>query len=373
MWRVDADLPAGNIIVEAQEGHRVWLRPDLRDTLGPWFYWKFRVRGAAGQEIQFAFSPEAGCCVGARGPAISRDQGTSWSWLGIESTGLPENESFRYRFAEDEDELWFCMALPYLLAEWQRWLKGLQRPYQLECLGLSGKGRELPMLRLPGETDAPVVMVTARHHSCESSPGYLIEGLVEAWDSPAELCVIPFVDLDGCEEGDQGKNRKGQDHNRAYLANPPYVETRALMAYVEQMQGPFMALDLHCPWIRSDHNEQLYIVGASDPEQARRQEPFSQLLEEYAEGLPYERKHNVAYGTSWNTHKNYSSFKPFARWSWEQDACFFASTFEIPYATAGSVEVNPDSLRRFGASLARSIAAYLRSTPEKQRKHCPAP
>ena len=41
-------MPAGNVVVEEIAGDTVRVRPDLRDTEGDWFYWAFRVAGAAG-------------------------------------------------------------------------------------------------------------------------------------------------------------------------------------------------------------------------------------------------------------------------------------------------------------------------------------
>ena len=48
-FEIDAAFPGGNITVDRVEGEAVFLRQDLRDTLGDWFYWAFRVRGAAGR------------------------------------------------------------------------------------------------------------------------------------------------------------------------------------------------------------------------------------------------------------------------------------------------------------------------------------
>ena len=48
-FTVDTDIPAGNAIVNAVEGDRVSIRQDMRGTKGEWFYWAFRVRGAAGR------------------------------------------------------------------------------------------------------------------------------------------------------------------------------------------------------------------------------------------------------------------------------------------------------------------------------------
>ena len=53
---VDADYPGGNVIVERIDGAHVYVRPDLRDTRGNWFYWNFRVREAAGKTILVHFT-----------------------------------------------------------------------------------------------------------------------------------------------------------------------------------------------------------------------------------------------------------------------------------------------------------------------------
>jgi len=361
---IDADLPAGNILIDRREDNTVFLRPELRDTQGHWFYWKFRVVGAAGQRLRFQFPSQEGLCLGARGPAFSLDQGHTWTWLGAEHCGIPDDESFEFSFPSEAQEVWFCTALPYLLSDWERFLSSLDRPLERDVLCLGRKGREVPLLRLPGQPDAPRVVITARHHCCESSPGFLLEGLLTEWNCPAALTVIPFVDLDGCEDGDQGKKRNGRDHNRDYLPDAMYPETRAIMALLEAEERPFMALDLHCPYIRNDLNDTLYIVGGADPVQAERQRTFSDLLREHANGLPYHPEDNVPYGTLWNTKTNYQEFKPFGRWAWEQPGCFYSCTFEIPYSTARATEVTPDRLRTFGQSLARTVNTYLKLAPQ---------
>ena len=72
---VDCDFPGGNIIMDAIEGDDVFLHQDLRDTQGHWFYWYFRVRGAAGRALNFAFTK--GDVIGVLGPAVSMDCGRS--------------------------------------------------------------------------------------------------------------------------------------------------------------------------------------------------------------------------------------------------------------------------------------------------------
>ena len=54
--QIDADFPGGNIIVDSIYGDTIFLRQDLRDTEGNWFYWSFRIRGAANRTLNFNFS-----------------------------------------------------------------------------------------------------------------------------------------------------------------------------------------------------------------------------------------------------------------------------------------------------------------------------
>ncbi|NLF86754.1 MAG: hypothetical protein GX571_11685, partial [Lentisphaerae bacterium] len=78
MIGIDCDFPGGNIIAERIEGDTLVLCPDMRDTAGSWFYWAFRLRGAAGRRLAIRFS--AHTPVGMRGPALSRDGGLTWQW-----------------------------------------------------------------------------------------------------------------------------------------------------------------------------------------------------------------------------------------------------------------------------------------------------
>ena len=71
--RIDADFPGGNIIVERIEGNTIFLRPDQRDSSTWWFYWYFRVRGAAGRTLKFQFTGKNP--IGTQGPAFSTDGG----------------------------------------------------------------------------------------------------------------------------------------------------------------------------------------------------------------------------------------------------------------------------------------------------------
>ena len=84
MLNIDSNFPGGNIIVERIDGDHVWLRQDLRDTEGWWFYWLCRVAGAAGRSVTFHFTN--GNVLTDRGAAISVD-GLHWRLLAGSSRG----------------------------------------------------------------------------------------------------------------------------------------------------------------------------------------------------------------------------------------------------------------------------------------------
>ncbi len=311
---VDADFPGGNGIVQRIEGDDVYLYPDLRDTQGPWFYWCVRVRGAAGRTLTFhltRYNP-----VGVRGPAVSTDEGNTWRWLGKESG---DAKTFRYTFDADAADVRFGFGMTYTSVALDRFLKALPAgaPVRRDTLCRSRAGRSVPMLRI-GEVDGEPrhrVLFTARHHACEMMASYAIEGIIDGvladddagrWlRANVEVLVIPIVDFDGVEAGDQGKNRKPRDHNRDYVGDSIYPETAAIRKLVPEWSGGKLvaAFDLHCPWIRGGpSNETIYQVGSGDPAVWAEQQRFAAMLERARRGpLAYRAKDDLPFGTAWNT------------------------------------------------------------------------
>jgi hypothetical protein len=368
---VDAGFPGGNIIVDGIQGDRISIRQDLRDTGGHWFYWCFRVAGAAGRVLEFSF-PE-GNVIGTRGPAVSVDGGTTWSWLG--STG--ENPSkFTYRFPPESSEVRFSFGMPYTESNLRAFLARYAGTPHLEAgtLARSRKGREVELLRL-GRLDGGCrhrVLLAARHHCCEMMASYSLEGIMEAvlaeddggrwFRENAELLVVPFVDKDGVEDGDQGKNRVPRDHGRDYSGKSLYPETAALREMAPRWADGRLrfAMDMHCPWIRGEYNEHAYFVGIDDPADWGKLSAFSRLLEEGRRGpIPYSASGNLPFGTAWNVKGNYDEGGTFHDWVSPLVGPGLACSVEIPYATAGGAGVNASSARSFGADLANAIRACL--------------
>ncbi len=99
---------------------------------------------------------------------------------------------------------------------------------------------------------------------CEMMTNYALEGLIaHVLQSPAadaawlranvEFLIVPFVDKDGVEHGDQGKNRQPRDHGRDYAGASLHPACAALRDLLPVWSAGMLrvVLDLHCPWIRA--------------------------------------------------------------------------------------------------------------------------
>jgi hypothetical protein len=375
---IDADFPGGNIIVEKIEGDAVFLHQDLRDTQGDWFYWVFRVRGAQGRCLTFHFTGSD--VLGARGAAVSHDDGESWQWLGAKSVVRGEEVSFSYQFPAPEDEVLLAFCPPYTQREFERFLAGWSTPLlRKSVLCRSRADREVELLRLENPSARFNLLLTARHHACETMASFCLEGVLEAALGDDELgawlrenvniAAVPFMDKDGVEAGDQGKNRKPYDHNRDYagaISDSIYPEVNALRAWAPTWMSEDkigFALDLHCPWIRGGRNEEVYFVGGPDEKIWRHAQEFSSVLEAGQRGaLPFHERNNLPFGCEWNTlDGNAIGARTCARWASELPGVHFAVTLEVPYANAGGAEVRPQSSRALGRDLMSALMGYILS------------
>ena len=367
--QIDSDFPGGNILVERVDNDTIFLRQDPRDTPGFWFYWAFRVRGAEGRRLTFQFTD--GKVVGVRGPAVSRDGGSTWFWHDDDSV---TPSSFAYTFGPDEVRTRFCLAMTYGRADLDGMFKRYEgrRDFVVEQHARSRKKRPVPRFRFGCLEEEPKhrVLFACRHHACEMMASWVLEGIVESvladsdrsdWlRQNVEFLCVPMMDLDGVEDGDQGKNREPHDHNRDYLDEPIYPEVAALKELVPSWsRGRLsLAIDLHCPYIRGGNNEEVFFVGGPDEEMAMRLAAFSRILESVQTGpLVYDADHNIPWGQSWN---NMQEARSFGRWAALLPGMKLATTLETPYADAGGKPVTRESARALGGDLAAAIRQWLR-------------
>lgn len=374
-FTIDDNFPGGNILLEEVQGNHIFLRQDLRDTAGDWFYWAFRVSGAAGQKLNFHFT--GGDVLGVRGPAVSYDEGATWQWLGDEVVSRDiQGTAFSHNFLPQHTKVLFAFCPLYVQDDLDRFLARWNSPLQREVLCHSRAGRNVELLRMGNNSVAFRLLLTCRHHACEAMASYCLEGIMEAALAENELgawlrenvqiAVVPFMDKDGVEAGDQGKNRQPHDHNRDYggaIADSIYPEVKALRqwapAWLEQGESSIL-LDLHCPWIRGERNEEVYFVGVPEEQIWQRVMEFSAILETSRKGvIPFKQSNNLPYGVGWNTQANYGSGRSCTKWANEIADIHFAVGLEVPYANAGGEEVTPQSCRALGHDLMLALRLYL--------------
>ena len=225
--RIHGEFVGGNIIVIRQTPEEIWVENDLKDTSRDWFYWAFCAEGFAGQTITFHFQELR---LGYFGPAVSHDLKT-WHWL-----DTVDGDNFTYTFGTEENKVYFAHDMLYGPDRFFRFAH--RHGLQVEELCTTRKGRSLPCLYL-GEGEISMLL-TARHHACESTGSYVLEGVLEELlREPlpdVRILCVPFVDFDGVMEGDQGKDRIPHDHNRDYCPHvvPIYPETAAIRNYAEE-------------------------------------------------------------------------------------------------------------------------------------------
>lgn len=379
-FQVDTDFPGGNAVIERVDADRVELRPDMRDTVGEWFYWCVRVRGAEGRHLTVQVRRDMGPAIGVRGPAVSTDSGCTWSWLGA---GAVTGDEFTLKVPAGTSELRLSFAMPYTAVDLERFLAAQARHPALErrLLTHTRQGRRVDLLRLGTSRKDPHqrVLLTCRHHACEMMASHVLEGLmtrVLAGDCEharqlrerVELIVIPFVDVDGVALGDQGKNRAPHDHARDYGPDAGlYPETRAIRRLIDDPRGFDAVVDLHCPNVAGPTNQRIYFVGSDNGGNWDAVQRLAAALEEVIEGpLPYRRVNDLPFGTAWNVPANYVSRDGLDTPLTSLDAHLADragngthAVLEFPYADAEGVEVDASSARAFGADLARALALHL--------------
>ena len=208
MISIHGNLIGGNLCVKEISGDTVVLENELRDTDIDWFYFAFCVEGANGRTLTFKMQRNR---LGYWGPALSHDL-ENWSWL-----DSCDEDSFTYTFGKDESKVYFAHHMLYNLKRFDSLCDSLN--LNVDELCKSRKGRSVPCLRI-GNGNTSVIF-TSRHHACESTGDYVLEGVITelAQNTPKDLrlLIVPFVDYDGVVDGDQGKSRIPHDHNRDYI------------------------------------------------------------------------------------------------------------------------------------------------------------
>ena len=368
--KINTDFPGGNIIVDKISVDTVYLRPDNRDSSKPWFYWYFEVVSNRKQRVVFKFNQED--VMTTFGPGVSLDTGRTWHWL----FNSPSDQNyFEYSFPEGSHITRFSMGMPYMQSDLERFCQKFNdvERFRKEVLCKTVNEREIELIAIfPIKKDAAYkVLITARHHASEMMANYIMEGIIEGvmndkdtefLQEHVEFMFVPFMDKDGVEQGDQGKHRAPRDHNRDYIGESIYISTKTLRNEIPKWSDGKLkvAIDLHCPWIKYDLNETIYMVGSSNEKIAQEQILFSKILDTLQHGsLTFRCENFLPYGKAWNTDANYDQGRSFDKWASQLPGILLSSTIETPYSNNEGIQVTQESAREFGSDIARALNIYL--------------
>jgi hypothetical protein len=230
-----------------------------------------------------------------------------------------------------------------------------------EILCGSEKGRSIPVIRF-GE-GKNTILLTARHHACESTGSYVLEGVLEElYRNPVPDCrvtAVPFVDFDGVIDGDQGKNRAPHDHNRDYADNSIYASVREIKRIIETENIKY-AFDFHSPWHLSGRNDKLFLVR-NNMEDMPKYLRFGEILkgeaEKTAESMKYNPKDDINPGEEWNKSEDglKNSFSSFCA---DYTKKGLSVSLETPYFGEPDNIVTQKKLISTGHAFAHSIEKY---------------
>lgn len=341
---IHQNFTGGNITIVKRDGNTFYLDNQLRDTVGDWFYWAFCVEDAEEGEFIFRFTDNR---IGYWGPAVSKDL-KEWHWL-----DACDGESFKYSFAKGE-KIYFAHHMLYHPDRFLEFSK--ENNIQIHELCKSQKGRSVPCAML-GNGEISVIL-TARHHACESTGSYVLEGVLkELLEHPhpsLRVFCVPFVDYDGVIDGDQGKSRAPHDHNRDYTDSPIYPEVAEIMNYVNNFGCDF-GCDFHSPWHKGGENDCIFVVRNSVEKQDKF-DIFSAILEsEITENSMIYLKNN--------------DHQPFVGWNQPSPnfACVMNSkpktnlafTLESAYFGTEKNKVSQARLLELGRCFARAMKKYI--------------
>ena len=352
MMLIHQNFIGGNITVKDIDGNTVVLENELRDTTGDWFYWAFCIEGAEKKTLTFQFQNNR---LGYFGPAISYDL-VHWHWLDSVEINNKTGDSFTYSFSEKENKVYFAHSMLYHPHRFLNFAGNRHIRVQELCKGY--KGSRVPCIEF-GNGNISIIL-TARHHACESTGSYVLEGVLdELINNPipnAKVFCVPFVDYEGVIRGDQGKSRAPHDHNRDYDLEKTsiYPECAAIREYANK-NGCHFGFDFHSPWHISKENDTVFIVQNS-LEKLDRLNRFGEIFEESINenSLRYKHKNDYPFGIGWNL--GGTQFSNYMKTKSENTISF---TLETAYFGTSDNKVDEDKLLELGKCFAKALKHYV--------------
>lgn len=355
---ITKDFAGGNIKVVKITDDDVYLSQEIRDTSVWWFYWNFRITVGSPKKLTFHF--EDGEVIGYFGPAIN--DGSGWHF---DKNTFINHTSFCYDFLS-AGIYQFAFSIPYQVEDFDKFYPSISNYANRHTAVKTFRGRDQFYINFGNQKSDKIILLTCRHHACESMAEFCLEGLIDELTASSNVITenyriycFPFIDLDGVEDGDQGKERQPHDHNRDYIDKPIYPTTRFIKKLTNKKSLHY-AFDFHCPYKWYGVHDQMSLVEAEAP-YCNAQKGFSRYFEiqNHSDNctIEYLQSNNVVYGTEWNN-GNPRSFTRFCN----ENGAKLAFSFEVPYFGARKKPYMPQELREFGHSFAKAVIKYYKDT-----------
>lgn len=349
--KIHSDFTGGNIQILKMEETDIYIRNEIRDSTQDWFYWAFCVEGAQGTTMTFHFDKK---WIGYYGPAISHDLKT-WHWLGAEDESRVSDQ-FTYTFAAEEDCVYFAHDMLYHPAQFQDFCQSIELEVQSLCT--SEAGNEVPYVRMGSGSET--ILLTARHHACEATGNYVLEGVLEELyreEIPGlQVIAVPFVDYDGVVKGDQGKARAPWDHNRDYQPEQEAIySTVRRIRQIASEETIRYAFDFHSPWHNGKQNDWVFIPENSFSSHKNTMR-FANLLEKRMteRAFPYAASGTFPPDVDWNR----AGTPSFGTYMHKTAGAELSFTLETPYFRASGCRFSPERAKETGRCFARALRDY---------------
>ena len=341
----------GNIRVISQTDEKIVIDQDCHNGDPAYFYWAFKVIREASDRpgrVRFEF-PGTALKMGDFGAAKSFDL-VNWEW-----TGTTENNGFSYDFSSSDRELYFAFCFVYTPTRLEKFLA--ESGITPKVFTKSRKGRDVPCFTL-GDGEKLVVF-TSRHHACESTGTFVMEGIAKAClKNPLpgyRFLFVPFVDLDGVIDGDAGKNRLPFDHNRDYRDEAAIFPETAKLKEIAKSR-PTAAFDLHAPWIKGREHDTVYFLrGPENKYMAGVSERLKTLTAADHDCFTYTGEWDFPYGVEWNESDKPNMMNYFLRYS----PINFAFTVEMSYFGTPENRFTAERVVRFGERFYEAVCGVI--------------
>ncbi|MBQ7040428.1 MAG: hypothetical protein IJN39_07665 [Clostridia bacterium] len=351
---IDESFSGGNVLVDGMKQNTIYIRPDLSDTSADWFYWNFKATSDIDRTVTFIIDGKY--IISASGVAYSYD-GENWDYI--------SESAYKDRFTFDLEAgktVQFSCTIPYVLSDLEAFIEKCETDYSdkitVSALCKSEQGRDVPLFTIGNTESNKNIVLTSRHHCCEATPSFLIEGLIAylaascSEDILNEYCfyIVPMIDVDGVENGDQGKQRIPHDHNRDYDERI-YNSIDALIKFTDNL-NIVAFMDFHCPGLQTPEPYFYYSSAADESElDVFRTKLFAAIEQDTDED-------KILYLGETDYDDSYFTACSRGYFRLEKNAPL-STTLEFPYTGRVGDEYTKDRMINFGKNVGHAFELYL--------------